>query len=435
MRQRQSNDTETGIEPQEDCLSGPCFEDTDGNLESVAGARVIAGRTANDSPPGMVSSVTHHAQITNLEGWRYLACGVDSLDLGLYVQWNDDWEQRTVEFEEGKEKAAGTQGIRINDEPFLILPGGKRPNYRWHLQWADFHLYLGRSREPQKDSPNVYASINCETLWRNGIEGATALVVHEVESLGGGVMAIKPSRCDLAADFLIPGGVPHELLLVLRVPSDSQHTHHMKGNRQETFYQGAKSSPIQLRIYDKALEVLKGGTKFWFLDIWKLPTCESVWRVEFQLRRPFLKEFGVTTVEDLRQSLAGMWKHLTEKWFSLRLNDNDNVTRRTVHPWWLGVQVCDARFGEPQPLVREDEQSPADAEWFVSHGAGCLLSFAARRRLGSFRLAAREYVREMQAYWSRKDFMEAYITKSIKLGFVDISTSSSEPFENLGEAA
>lgn len=432
--QRRPNDSESGNEPQEDCRPGSCFEETDEGKESVAGARVIAGRTANDSPDSMALSITCHAQITNLEGNKVLACGVDSLYLSLYVNWDDDWEQLTTEFDEGKAKAAGTEGVRLGKE-FLILPSGKPPSYRWHLQWAHFHLYLGRSQQPQKDSPNAYASISSETLWRNGVEGAVALVVHEVESLGGELLAIKPSRCDLAADFLIPGGVPHDLLLSLRVPTDTQHVHYMKGNRQETFYQGATSSPIQMRIYDKALEVLKGGTKLWFLEVWKLPTCESVWRVEFQLRRPCLNEFGVNSIPELRRSLPGLWKHLTERWFSLRLHDDQNVTRRTVHPWWVSVQCCDARFGEPQPLVRADEQSPADAQWFISHSAGCLLSYAARRRFGSFELAASELVADMRDYWSRKDFEEAYIEKSIKLGFVDCSLSPSEPLSSLGEAA
>ena len=422
---RPVDDSEEPIRPQEETPSRGAPALDEHREESDAGP-AVAGGPAADSSPFMGLSVTPHEPITNLEGSKFLACGIDSLDVSIYVRWGDQWEQQTAELEDGKTKAAGTAGITMNSGQFLILPSGRAPTYRWHLQWAEFHLFLGRGRDPQGDTPNVYASINSETLWRHGMEGAIALVISEIDLLGGEVVLIKPSRVDLAADFFIPGGIPHDLLLSHRVPSGGAHIHHMKDGKQETFYQGARKSAVQLRIYDKALEVMKGGLKLWFLDVWKLSTCESVWRVEFQIRRPYLKAYGIDTIAQLRRMIPGLWKRLTEDWFSLRLHDNENVTRRTVHPWWIAVQCCDRQFGEPQPLVRTESQSPADASWFVSHGAGCLLSYAAKRRLDTFKAAAREYVERMEIYWDRKGFAEAYQAKSIQLGFVTMEGSSAD---------
>jgi hypothetical protein len=48
------------------------------------------GRSFSPPPaaaPGMAESVTRHAQITGPTDWKYVVCGVDTLDLGIYVHW------------------------------------------------------------------------------------------------------------------------------------------------------------------------------------------------------------------------------------------------------------------------------------------------------------------------------------------------------------
>ena len=385
--------------------------------ESVAGGPAIAGGTATDSAGSRALSVTRHVPFTSPGEWKVLACGIDSLDLGLQVRWGKLWEEFSAKLDEGKNLAAGTEGCPSWDGRFLILPSGKPPNYRWHLQFPGFHLYIGRSPEPHEKTPNVYVSINSQTLWQSSAEEAVALVQREIESFGGEVLQVKPSRCDLAADLLIPAGLSLEFLLALRVPPQLAHSHNMAGDQLETFYQGAKSSPIQLRIYDKALEVRKGGTKLWFLDVWNITECEHVWRFEFQLRRQCLKSFRIHTVSDLTRDLGSLWAYLTQEWFSLRLPDDTNTTRRTVHPLWQTVQECVSRFGTPRPLSRESSETPASIDWYVAHMAGCLVGFAARLQLDTFALAAKEIVREMQVYWTRRNYSRQYIIKSIQLGF------------------
>ena len=195
-----------------------------------------------------------------------------------------------------------------------------------------YHLYIGRSALPQRQTPNVYASCNSQSLWSLSPTDAVALITHEIADLGGRVVGVKPSRCDMTADFEIPGGLSLDFLLSHRVPHQVKHDHHMSGDALETFYHGAKSSPIQLRIYDKALEVARGGTKWWFYKLWGVSLDAAVWRVEFQLRRPILKQFGIHSLDDLSSRAGSLWRYLTAEWCSLRLPDDSNVTRRTVHP-------------------------------------------------------------------------------------------------------
>ncbi|MBS0204433.1 MAG: plasmid replication initiation factor [Planctomycetes bacterium] len=375
-----------------------------------------------EAPPtgeagSMASSITCHAPFSNLVGWKCLLSGVDTLYLGIYVEWSELWSEQVELLEAGKLEATGTEGLPVNDGRFLILPSGKPPNYRFHLQFPAFHFYLSHRKEPQKGTPNVYVCIGAKSLWLAGLEASVKQVIDEITLLGGNILAVKPSRCDLAADFLIPEDLSLDFLLSHRVPSHLEVSSHIQGDCLQTFYQGAKSSPIQLRIYDKGLEVEKGGTKQWFLDLWRVPNGDHVWRIEFQLRRPILKAYKVNSIAELTANLGTLWNHLTDMWFSLRLPDDANTTRRTVHPGWLAVQMIDSQFGEVGELHRDLENHPADAAWYIAHVSGCLAGYAARRRIGTVEQAAEEMLKAIRQHWSRRDFATEYSVRSIKLGY------------------
>lgn len=403
----------------EDAIHNGEAEQREQDVPPVAGVDGLAASAAapsTDATDEGALSVTRHVPFTSPVEWKVLACGIDSLDIGLQVRWGKLWDEFSARLEEGKNLAVGTNGLPSRDGRFLILPSGKPPNYRWHLQFPGFHLYIGRSPEPHEKTPNVYASINSQTLWQSSIGEAVALVQREIESFGGVVVQLKPSRCDLAADFLIPNGLSYDFLNYLRVPCHFKQSCNSTGDRLETFYYGAKSSPIQLRIYDKALEVQKKGTKFWFLDVWQLAECKGVWRVEFQLRRSLLKSFSINTVPELISGLNGLWTHLTHDWFSLRLLDDTNTTRRTVHPWWQDVQSCADRFGTFRPLIRNTERQTASVDWYVAHIAGCFVGLAARLQVNDCNTAIQALAAELRRYFAVHSFRGKYTVQSIKLG-------------------
>src|SRR4051794_35590708 len=102
-----------------------------------------AGGTAPADPPDFLDlavSVTRQVQISGPSEWKYLATGVDSLDLGLYVDWKA-WAQLEAALDKEKKAAERTKGIPWRPGQVvncLILPGGKQPMYAFHLQSADF---------------------------------------------------------------------------------------------------------------------------------------------------------------------------------------------------------------------------------------------------------------------------------------------------------
>lgn len=362
-------------------------------------------------------SITCLAPFSKPQEWTPLTCGLDSLDVGISVEWGPWWPDVVRQLDTLKEQAAGTKGILTADGRCLVLPSGKPPTYRWHLQYPDFHLFVGRSQLPQRQTPNVLAKISSKMLWHSSPLGAVAQITSELEQLGGRVRAVKPSRCDLCADLVIPGGFTLDFLLSHRVPKQVKHRHHMSGEALETFYHGAHTSPIQLRIYDKRLEIAKGKTKWWFYKIWGVDIETPVWRMEFQLRREILKQSGVNTMDDLQARAGGLWKYLTTEWCSFRLPDDANTSRRTVHPWWKAVQAQADRFGPAFDIQRERSSQLADSAWYVSHCSGCLVGFAARERLPTFSEASAALHVRMEEYFRQHDFAAQYATKSVQLGY------------------
>jgi hypothetical protein len=127
--------------------------------------------------------------------------------------------------------------------------------FAYHLQVRDLHLYVGKNQEGKK-APNVYASPMAKSIWRLGAAGAAELYAGLIRELGGELKALKPSRVDLCADFLMPKGVPLSMLRDLGMPADIMTCDIMQGAHLETYYIGANSAPIRARIYDKGKEVL-----------------------------------------------------------------------------------------------------------------------------------------------------------------------------------
>jgi len=87
----------------------------------------------------MAKSVTRHALIPPCGEFSLLSARVDSLDLGLYVDFTAHWPLLKSALQNFKEQSFGKNGL-LDETPmgrkFLHLPTGKAPNYRFHLQFA-----------------------------------------------------------------------------------------------------------------------------------------------------------------------------------------------------------------------------------------------------------------------------------------------------------
>ncbi len=224
------------------------------------------------------------------------------------------------------------------------------------------------------------------------------------------------SRCDLAVDLLLPGGLTDDFVRRLAVSHVGKHRVFTNLDRLETLYVGATDSDILLRIYDKSAEVAH-REKFWFLPLWGLKENADVWRFEFQIRRPVLKASGILTLDDLMTRRADLWRYLTDVWFTLRLADNQNATRRTVHPLWQIVQQCAERFGSTtEPIQRQQPRPSLDPRRSVRQAAGALVGYAVRKELTTLEAALQALSDDLRQEFQARHFGEEWQRKAIQLG-------------------
>jgi hypothetical protein len=362
--------------------------------------------------------VTPHAEISGPRQWRFLACGVDTLDLALNVDWSKEWIELSRRLRRVKAMAQQeNKPIPFPDSPFLVYPTGKSPNYAYHLEDPDAHLFVADMKSGDRCS-NVYASVKSKKLWSNGIRAAGAGVVAMVNALDpvASITAVKPSRCDLCADFHVPGGLRLDFLRACGVPDRLKTNAHMKGNVLETYYVGASAASVRARIYNKSLEI-QVSRKFWLYDVWGEQGLSDVWRCEFQIRRTALRQYQVNTLSDLERTVAGIWQNLTNKFYSLRLLDNPNVTRRTVHPWWADVQGCAFRFGLIATATRDlTAANPAALQFYVTRAANCFLGFAALTDAHDPDEGLRDFTSAIKSHWEERNFSKALTAKRIEQG-------------------
>jgi hypothetical protein len=368
----------------------------------------------------MAESVTRHALNPYIEEYKLLLYGIDTLDLGLYVIWGPDWKRRLQILDKKKQQARKKGGLLIglpSGRKCIFKPGGKGENYRFHLQFEAYNLYIGKAARPGL-SPNVYLSIGAKTLWINSIEIALSWIAEDLKAIGGGsVQHIKVSRVDLCADFWIPGGLSYEFLFSHKVTRNDKVNPYLDKDDLQTYYVGDTKSPIRLRIYNKGLKAEKDGTKLWFLELWKRESTEDIWRIEFQVRRPALKQFGINSLDDLKEKQAGLWHYLTSKWFSLRLPDKEKAERRTIHPLWCAVQGCFKQNAPDNEVKRVcGSAGTASPEWHLSHIDGCLSSFAARLGITNRDDALHELQNRLNRRNNNTDFENACIKKAIQRG-------------------
>jgi len=367
----------------------------------------------------MAESVTRHAQISQGTPVN-LACGIDTLDIGFYVYWDSRWDELLRLFDERKLKAQGTDGLLIEVSPMrshMFLPGGKAPNYRYHVVYPEYHCFIAISSKP-KNSPNVFVSFTSEALhWELSERELIDMVRQDIEAMGGKVESHKISRCDLYSDFKIPGGLSLGFIQNHMVGRNDKTYQFMQGNDLETFYVGGKRSDIKIRIYDKGKEVKKSGSEERWLALWFIDDHQDVWRVEAQIRRPILKQFIIDTIDDLLKKKADLWRYVTEDWFSLRNQDNENPSRRTVHELWKKVQDCSEIFGSQVGAKRRYvKRKRGYIDWYVKRIAALYRACAAILKIHDPKSCLQKVGKRVLFFLDRPDFLETVKRKSIELG-------------------
>jgi hypothetical protein len=115
-------------------------------------------------------------------------------------------------------------------------------------------------------------------------------------------------------------------------------------------------------------------------------------------------------------NLSGLWNFLTE-WASLRLHDNANTSRRSLHPLWVLVQSATGTLGDPGLTLRRiPSDASAPVSWYVAHIAGCLVGFASRLNIAGLADALRMLQVHLHAHLPPQAFAARVQAELIRLG-------------------
>lgn len=279
-----------------------------------------------------------------------LANNPDKLKVSFWVHWKD--ESFIEEIDALKESIQNTANLQ--EKPYHCPSGFQWNLHRTGTRLFNFRLTAGdlalllNKRSSEDNIPNMSFEIGSESCWIPGFKEIFQRFCRWIEVLGGVIIKNQVSEVHLAADLI---GTYIESLGIN--DKDRWITRSQLFTTYDTFRQLATVSvgkgDIMLRIYDKILELKRSAPKqATFAEVWGVPhyAAKPVTRVEFQLRRPILKdikasedaETGIDTFDDLCDSFQSIWKHCTSLWArhcSEKVDyQNNHQSRATNSEFW-----------------------------------------------------------------------------------------------------
>ena len=283
--------------------------------------------------------------------------GIDTLEFGLeifdYRKSMNDYLERFKDLKEQGQETCVKQEIMINGINFTVEKSGA-PFYAYRLTCNDFFLYF-MDKTMANNSP-VKVRFLSSYIWSFGFNKSYTKFMDWFKKFNLKVLETKVSRVDICADTdearFIYGDING-----LTTKAKVKELHHA----DDVYYTGkvftgftiGRGNPVLCRIYNKTIEIKRSG-KVWFHELWKSNGWDDqkeVWRVEFQMRRNLLKEFNISSVEDIFEKEEGVWAYLTKEWLIIRSRSGGNVSRWKVKRKWKIIQ--NAINKEVTPLVRE----------------------------------------------------------------------------------
>jgi hypothetical protein len=317
---------------------------------------------------------------------KILATGIDSLNIGFNIsKWLID-DKAFKQLNEGKrsagEKLFGGNGVTVElgDREFIILAKGTK-GYEYVMYNDDIRLDMAKNCQSGRVYPEAFVQLNSGYLWGKGYNNAVSELVKWLSTIAT-INGEKVNRADLCVDLAtdLPDlDLKQGVVTRARNKVDYHEIEHYTQGKRDTGYRFGSGS-VMARIYDKKYEI-KHSDKSWFREIWKQGgwnTTSGVTRAEFQLRRPFLKEYDIDTYDKLIYSIPDMWRTLTGEWLVIKKpNAKDTNHRRwQTSELWQTVQSATSLFGQCIGIQRY-KQKQAKIEPLTAQMKGIMISVVA----------------------------------------------------------
>ena len=287
-----------------------------------------------------------------------LASGIDALYLTGWAELSPLLCEQLYEGREAAKASGEAQPFLFGGTQFEVAPHGLR-RYRYLLRHPSCGL-LGLS--PSGNLPAVYIQPRAEFLHGVGALEAARWFENVVVDRCGAV-ELRVSRVDLHADFHgwdLEGNDRDRFVCRARART----TYEDDGRWTGFAFGLRKSGTFSARIYDKTEEIAHSRAGYWE-DIWgsRYERGKAVVRVEFEIARGGLREFGLRTPEEVVEASGSLWVHLTGNWLSFRVPGIDATKSRwAVAPEWDEVRrarIADTAHGLERMLAGRNRANAA----------------------------------------------------------------------------
>lgn len=306
-----------------------------------------------------------------------LLCGIDSLYLTGKYRLRDGFDFSDLEDKKAKARDNRSPQIVYAGDLQGLVQGYGSKRYSYIIQTKYFTIQIS----PYFNSatiPPLNVQLRSYGLWTLSLDALLKRLAAFLFDIGCvGSYYWKPSRVDLCVDH----ECANYLHLVTEVKKSRSRQVHTVHNGENILYVRLGKQDIQARFYDKAAEILT-SQKLWFYDLWgrnpgEHPEGMSVFRIEYQLRRTALKEFGIDTVQDLQACINNIWTYLTNGWLKfVRPQVDKHLHRQQIFPFWEKVQQAFDN-GCSEALTRTKNTEGLDGLQLSQGMAGMVLAYAA----------------------------------------------------------
>jgi hypothetical protein len=308
--------------------------------------------------------------------FRVLSSGVDTLNLSVRGTLD---EEVMADVEAARDEAKEEGDLVRYDVPgggsFLIRGHGAR-GYSCVLTCSDMDLKLGAGPEFPSGSLELRSSF----LHSIGPAAAVDRVLAVLAAFYATPPRLSVSRVDLYADVQGWALEVDDLRRFVSLGRNrglySPEGEVWSRGRRLTGFRFGRDKVIS-RIYDKTIEIEVSGKK-WMWEIWgeEADRGEPIWRVEFECKRAFLRDYDLSEVGETLMALQDLWRYLTGDWLTYREPTQDRRERRwPVDPVWERIQRIEIAPGLCG-LVRR-RMAELHEERTLSLMQGCLTSLAA----------------------------------------------------------
>lgn len=353
-----------------------------------------AGSPRNPSDSGENSDSTAASQVG--KPGSIVAEGIDT----LYVNFYGSFPARLLEYLGRKKDVAAQSAVEeksplpvasVRGEEFAVSPSGARGGWRFVLTNEDMTLLLAnvsheRCRDPSNPPLALQIQFRARLLWGEGF--------REVEEAArewvAGIMERRPartqlSRIDIAVDFQADGHVLDWGAFLTGAPNTSVAKY---GGFDDAEVQSIRvgKGAIVVRLYDKTAEIGGSGLgRPWFRDLWKQSGVfrqdRTVWRLEVQLRRDFLREreAGTWEAQDWLDELPGSWRKVLEDFLTLRQStpSDSNKSRWPLHPLWVYLRDTPVFGGSYLGEIIPQRERELNEERALAQIVGNFVTYAA----------------------------------------------------------